>query len=322
MSAVADSQSSATQIEDRAAHFLARRRYSTWQPGDQVELEAWLAASLSHRVAFWRLEATLARTERLAALQPGRPKKIGPEPRKHRFTLQIAAVVAFTALVGAASAFYFLRLREAVYTTPVGGHEILTLADGSVIELNTDTVLRLGARERTATLEKGEAYFQIRHDATHPFVVQTAGHRVVDLGTKFLIRSEKGRFEISLVEGLARVETAGAAAHASSALLRPGDVAIATAVAMKVEKKPTTVVARELGWRRGVIVFDNTTLADAAAEFNRYNHTKLLIADPAVGNLVIGATFPANDVERFARSARILLGVNVTRRGDDVVISR
>jgi len=311
----------ADQIEDQAAQFLARRRFAHWQANDQAELDTWLSASLSHRVAFWRLEATLARTERLAALQT-KSKETVTEPTKRDFRLRFAGMLAVAVIGVVASSLYFGQARPSTYTTPVGGHEILTLADGSVIELNTDTVLRLAADNRSAVLEKGEAFFQIKHNALHPFTVKTSSHRVVDVGTKFLVRSNSRQFEISLIEGLARVESMTAGNNTRSKLLKAGDVAVDANGALIIEKKSETTIARELGWRRGVLVFDNTTLADAAAEFNRYNHTKLVIDDPAVGRMKIGATFPANDVDRFARATRVLLGVAVSRRNGNIVISR
>lgn len=312
---------SADEIEDRAAHFLARRRYTDWRADDQTELEAWLAEAMSHRVAFWRLEATLARTERLAALRPRNAVRIAPQSSRSssRFHLVAALGAAVATII---AGIYFIAPSQTTYSTPIGGHEVLKLADGSVIELNTDTILRLKSGERSAVLEKGEAYFQIKHDPARPFTVETSSHRVVDIGTKFLIRNDSGRFEVSLIEGLARVEPAQTSSGTASTLLKPGDVAIGQGGTLKVMRKRTSLVERELGWRRGMLVFDNTTLSAAAAEFNRYNRTKLLIADPAAGRLLIGAAFPANDVERFARSARVLLGVNVTRRDGDIVISR
>ena len=59
------------------------------------------------------------------------------------------------------------------YATAVGGHKTLTLGDGSEVELNTDTIVRMPkvAGQRQVILDKGEAYFQIKHDAENPFIV-------------------------------------------------------------------------------------------------------------------------------------------------------
>ena len=75
-------------------------------------------------------------------------------------------------------------------------------------------------------------------------------------------------------------------------MLTPGDVVIATAEFDVRDAETVRTLTSELGWRRGVLVFEHTTLADAAAEFNRYNREKLVIADTAAGRRTIGGTFP------------------------------
>ena len=169
-----------------------------------------------------------------------------------------------------------LQPHDRTYATPVGGHEVVSFADGSQIELNTDTVLRarMTTDQRIVWLDKGEAYFQVKHDAAHPFVVMVGDHRVTDLGTKFLVRRDAGQSGSGGAGG-ARAVRCARCAHANrrSALLTPGDVATAdgrhdVVVTQQCRRRHLT---NELSWRHGVLVFDNTTLADAAAEFNRYN---------------------------------------------------
>ena len=77
----------------------------------------------------------------------------------------------------------------------------------------------------------------------------------------------------------------------------------------------------ELGWRRGVLVFDNTTLADAAIEFNRYNRQKLVIADPAAARLTIDGTFQTTDVRHLPMPRRTCSTAR-RDRGNEIVISR
>ena len=99
-------------------------------------------------------------------------------------------------------------------------------------------------------------------------------------------------------------------------------MAIATANDISVTKKSQRDLATDLGWRRGVLVFHQTTLKDAVAEFNRYNRKKLVIADSKAAALTIGATFPIHDVEAFARVAKNVFGLHVDNQGSEIVISR
>jgi transmembrane sensor len=309
-------------INTIAARFLERRDLGAWSEADQAELNVWLNESAAHCAAFWRLEAVWQDADRLSALRSSKPQAKKAEPRRDiwpTFRRAVAATVMIAA-VGAAGAFYLLQPEGERYATPMGGREVITLFDGSQIELNTDTSLRIAPGKRMAWVEKGEAYFQIKHDAAHPFVVQVGDHRIVDLGTKFVVRDEPGRLEVSLVEGKARVEPLNNTAK--SAVLTPGDVAVATETAISVTKKTEKHLASELGWRRGVLIFDYTTLADAVAEFNRYNQKKIVLAPNAPAHLTMVGTFPINDVELFGRVATRVLNVHVAHDGDKIVISR
>src|SRR6185437_13752713 len=125
----------------------------------------------------------------------------------------------------------------------------------------------------------------------------------------------------TLVEGEARLEATDHETHQQTALLTAGDVAVATREQISVSREPARKLAKEFSWRRGVLVFDNATLADAARELNRYNTRKLVMADTELGRTRIDASIPINGVEAFARIARDVMGANVRMRGDDVILS-
>jgi transmembrane sensor len=111
-------------------------------------------------------------------------------------------------------------------------------------------------------------------------------------------------------------------AHPTSATLTPGHVVIATADDLTVTKKTTAQLLNDFAWRRGLLVFNNTPLADVVAELNRYSATKLTVADAETGKIGIGGTFPANNTTAFVRIAHELLGLRVESRGNEMVISR
>ena len=309
-------------IRASAARWRERRDHTDWSVEDQAALDAWLAQSHAHKIAYLRVDHVWDRTDRLSAL------RVPPAGRQHisATPARVAATLAIAAILGSGA---WLTLRpqqpeEHIYATAIGGRETLKLADGSQIELNTGTVVRVSsdAHQRKVTLEKGEAYFQIVHNANRPFVVAAGDHRVVDLGTKFLVRRDPGRFEVALVEGHARLEAMNGKAAAPARDLVAGDVVVATANTVSSEKKATQVLVSELGWRRGVLVFRDTALADVAEELNRYNTQKLVIADPEVARLTIGATIPTHGVEAFTRVARDVFGLHIENCGGEIVISR
>jgi len=320
-----DEPENTKQVRMEAASWLERRQRPEWNAADQTALDTWLVADPTNMVSYLRVEAAWNRANRLGALrQPMRAANTTSTPRRSftRLFNMAAAVIGTVAVVGAVAATYMLMPKEKSYTTQVGGHEILALKDGSQIELNTSTVVRVSQNkgERKVWLEKGEAYFRIKHDPTHPFVVMVGGHRVTDLGTTFLVRRDANSVKVALIEGLAQFD--GDAADGQHATLKPGDVVVASAQKMSLKKENTTDLATGLGWRHGLLIFKYTTLADAAAEFNRYNDRKLVITDPSVGRLKIVGTFATNNVAAFADVAEDVLHLKVTHSEDQIVIAR
>lgn len=312
----------ADAIEESAAAWVRRRNFADWSTEDEAALNAWLNESTAHEIAYLRLEAAWTRTERLQALHPFKADIADSPARSFRIPLSLAAGISAIALIAAASVPYLTRPKASVYSTPVGGREIIKLADGSRIELNTNTMLHLAADQRGAVLDRGEAYFQIKHDAEHPFALKVAGRRVVDLGTKFLVRDSQTKVEVALIEGRARLESQAVSEPQHGVILTPGEVAISTPTAISVTKVPTHDLMNALSWRRGLLVFHNETLADAAAIINRYNDNKLVIDDPKVAGLTINGTFRTNDNQVFARMAEDVFGLRVTYSGNTTKISR
>jgi transmembrane sensor len=306
----------AMDVEASAAEWLERRDRADWCEADQAALDAWLQ-NPAQRLAYLRLYAAWDYADRLAALR--RTEQAAPAPAKSRpLLLQIAAAIAIVAVLGALATQFVQPAPDRKFQTAVGGRELVTFADGSKIELNTDTVLRtrMNTDERMVWLDRGEAYFQVKHDAAHPFTVMIGNRRVTDLGTDFVIRRDETRLEVAVVRGRVRYDAAK-----QTAMLTPGDVVTASGDAMSETKKPVRQLLRRLGWRRGVLVFDTTTLADAAEEFNRYNREKIVVTDPAAAQLTIGGTFPALDVSSFTDVAQDVLGLRVEKHGNDIVIS-
>jgi len=312
---------SAQAIKEQAAAWLERSTDDNWTAEDQAAFETWLSTSTAHKLAYWRLDAGWQRSERLAALRP-QMRATSVRPRQTMWPLlKVSGGAAAGVFLVIAGAIYASAPSSETFSTPVGGHRILTLADGSRIELNTNTKLHLelGDSTRKVILDRGEAYFQIKHDANNPFVVVAGRERIVDLGTKFLVNREQGLLRVALLEGKAQLQTKKSGSAAL--VLRPGDVAVATLNTLSVSRKPDSVLNTEISWRRGLLVFENTSLAEVAHEFNRYNASQLVVADKATARIGIGGTFRANNVAAFAEVAQNILGLHVETRGSTIVIS-
>lgn len=312
---------SAAAIETRASFWVQKKHFSEWTQADEALLGEWLSEAVAHRIAYIRLDAALVRTRRLTALRAPNKSYAVSQPARS-FVNRAAAIFVVLGLLGGGFMLYRpSNAIEGTYSTPKGGRQTIALADGSRIELNTDTTLRIALDKSTrkAWLEKGEAYFQIRHNAKRPFTVYAGDRRVVDLGTKFLLRRDRERLDVALLEG--RIQLEPKAGHKPT-LLSPGDTAVVTADSVSVTRKATKDLITKLGWRRGVVTFDRTTMADAVAELNRYNNRKLVVSDPRVARMTIGGTFDVNNVDTFIDIAREDFGLHVSNRGDETVIAK
>ncbi len=307
----------ALEIDRQAAAWLERRDRGSWTKDDQAKFEIWLAASPVHEISYLRMEAAWSRTERLAALAP-RSARIWKPAALSRIA---AAGLVLAALIGGASWLYLSKPQGILYTTGVGGHEIITLADGSRIELNTDTTIRLAKDERSRKvwLQKGEAFFKVTHDASRPFVVIVGNRRITDLGTQFSVRQNTNSLEVAVVEG--RVSLDADKQDARSVILLGGEQAVATATGISVKVKSTKAMSNALGWRRGVLVFDGTPLAEVAREINRYSTVKILVADARTGRVSITGTISATDPGEFAAMAQNVFGLRSKHTVDGIVIS-
>ncbi|HEV2561543.1 MAG TPA: FecR domain-containing protein [Rhizomicrobium sp.] len=312
-------------IKDMAADWLERSDRSDWGEQNVAELEAWLSQSPAHRLAYWRVKSAWERAQRLHALHPSKHVETTRAPWMlfRPIVFRTAAVLGAVAILGLAMVFLAPRSQEQTFSTRVGGHKIISFADGTQVELNTNTTVRtkLSSHERTVVLEHGEAYFRVTHNASRPFSVIIGNRRVTDLGTEFLVRRDDSRFEVALAKGRARFEVTDGVNN-PSVLLVPGDAIVEKGGSISLVQETASELTDELAWRRGLLVFSHTTLADAASEFNRYNTSKIAIADPATASITIGGTFATNNVAGFVQLARNLLGLHVQSHGNAVVISR
>jgi len=307
-------------INAEAAQWIERRDCDDWNDADQTELNAWLEQSPAHRATFWRLEAAWKDTNRLTAFKPSlRPQREG-KPIASRTVFKSIAAVMLVAACGVGAAAYMLQPDWKTYSTTVGGREILTLGDGTKIELNTDSAVRVaqGAHSRRVWLDKGEAYFDVTHDAQRPFTVTVGEHQITDLGTKFVIRRETQALKVSVLDGRVQLEEKNG--DTAPTVLTKGDIVVATATKLTRSRAPAKEIETGLGWRNGVLVFDDRTLADVADEFNRYNTRKLIITGNAAQTRIAG-TFRADNIDAFANTAHRVLGLRVERRGQEILIS-
>lgn len=205
----------------------------------------------------------------------------------------------------------------AIYATGVGERRPVVLADGSRVTLDTASRVRVAfsGRERRVDLDFGQAMFQVAKDASRPFVVAAGGREVTARGTTFDVRLDADRLRVALVEG--RVDVASR--DARTLAMRPDDLLVARGGRTTVRRDPEAVAALT-GWREGLLVFQDRSLAEAVAEMNRYAARPVMLGDAAVGRIRVSGSFRSDQIGAFVNALRIGFPVDARPRADGTVV--
>jgi len=229
------------------------------------------------------------------------------------------------------------------YRTTVGERLNVVLDDGSLVTLNTRTELRVAytAGERKIELRHGQALFEVAKDAARPFVVEAQGRRFVAVGTAFDVRVDKARVQLTMLEGRVKVEptepaqrsvedhsaspTAGTSASPQApqreVILVAGQQLVA-APALALDDIRPADPQRVSSWRTGQVVFEDSTLADAVAELNRYTRVPIRLSDPSLGELRISGAFMTGRNDTFVEAVTGYFPIQARRSPDAIHLVR
>jgi transmembrane sensor len=222
-----------------------------------------------------------------------------------------------------------------VMSTAVGQQRQVRLTDGSQLTLNTNTLvaITLTATRRDIYLRRGEAHFDVVHDASRPFFVHAGDAVIRDVGTRFEVRLNSARnIDVLVDEGQVEVrgpraaagpagpqrETAGAADGWVRALSAGEQLRIA-GPRLEINSVSPRQVADDLAWREGALVFQGEPLAQALAEVGRYTRTRIVLTGPKIASLPISGRFRTDDVPGFFQALQAALPVRVSRPGPGLV---
>jgi transmembrane sensor len=322
------------EIDEEAATWIWRMDGAA-TPAERQAYEAWLrqdprnARAAREMSQVWAGLGALGGAELAsAAATQACAAKISMTRRRGWMT---AAAVLAAIAVGVS---WFERTSEPeVLATAVGQQRSVTLADGSIVALNTNTLVEadLGHRARQIYLRKGEAHFRVAHDADRPFFVHAGDAVVRAVGTEFEVRVladehvdivvNEGRVEVRPETARALKLTDGNGAHGTAVRAISAGQRLSTASRdFAVTPISAQQLSSELAWREGAIVFDGERLAEAVAEIERYTDARITIGDPATGDLRVGGRFRTGDLQEFLDALQTALPVKVERTPSGVII--
>lgn len=204
------------------------------------------------------------------------------------------------------------------FATAIGEQRAIELEDGSIVHLNalSRVAVHLSKRTRDVQLLEGEALFKVAHEAARPFRVYADRAVIRAVGTQFNVYRRPGGTSVSVIEGRVEVKPAP---HDATRQLSAGEGA---QIATDGEFTGTTVDAAEAtAWRQRRLIFRDSTLADIAAEFNRYNRSpQITVKGASLRARRYGGTFDADDPESLIDFLRPDPHLAVERAGPDLIV--
>ena len=318
----------AVESKDRREALIAEA--SVWMArldagqADQREFDDWRDADPRRAAAFAEVAQTWNRLSVLRGhVEPAEPKPRASAPLSRRAMLQAAGVVGFAAVgAGLFAPRVFARNRA---STGIGERRSLVLADGSRVELNTDTTVawRLQRDLREVWLERGQAALSVADDRARPFVLRASRIDTRLSPGQFDARLRDGALDLTILSGRAQpqrpLKVSTSPAAAGSDVVGPSSLLIT----------PTRIVDRPLSdadvnsttsWRRGEIVFDGEPLGSAVQEYNRYLTRKLVIGDRKLAGLRLGGRFMTSNPDGFLTALNQAFGVRAVDSGQNQLL--
>jgi len=322
----------ATATETQAAAWLIRLEADT-SPETLAQWREWLTEDTRRHAIYVRIESGWRQTECLKSLRPLdgtvdpnvlatfpglRPSKPAPparfRPSAGRVTFAAALATATAVL---ATWFHVPKAEHVTRRTELGGFSRTLLPDGSTVLLNTNSEIQVhfNRNMREVILTRGEALFTVAHAEGRPFEVAAGATSVRAIGTSFVVRRvEPTTVQILVARG--RVSVAPDSATPPLMLTAGDDTRVDARGQIATARADASEIDRRLAWTRGQIWLNETTLADAIAEFNRYNSRKFVIADPSLASLRVGGSFAATDPNAFVAALERVFGIRALSAQD------
>jgi len=335
--------SEAEAIEAQAAAWLAEKDAGLSSEA-AAKFAAWCSADRRHAAAVRRLERTWRALQALRDYRPNArahpdPDLLSPgrQPSLGRFFAAIA--LPFAALLAFAAAWWWTSTAARTehtdgqsYATTGGGYQRVALEDGSVVELNSNTDIRVSysPTERHVVLSRGEAHFTVAKNQHRPFWVTADGVTVRAVGTAFDVRVAPQGIEVLVTAGTVQLGRAASpslnpppspATPLVSAGWRATVSRIETAIP-SVEKVGSPVVRDLLAWQGPRLVFVEMPLGEVIEQFNQRNQVQLSLADPDLAKMPVGGSFAADNVETFVRLLSSNGDLSAEQVGADQIVLR
>lgn len=304
-------------LHTQAIDWLLRIRSENCTETERHAFNIWLEESPSHRQAYETAQAqwewmepfkTMAFPARDAALRyRGKPPR-----RLFKYSAAAALLLAFSLTAFMPNGWVGI---PHTYIAEKGGRQTITLADGSSVELNTESEVRVHFNRwhRNVEMIKGEAFFTVTHDSERPFEVRTGSGRIRDIGTAFEVYIKPEHVIVAVQEGIVEVQ-------ASEKRKLTAGQQLAFNGSGKFQVLQGQDVAGLTAWRQGNLVFRDRRLDDVLTEVGRYHHTRIRLQNEALGKLRVSGTFHTAELDDTLSAITAILPVNIDHVGEHEIV--
>jgi len=314
---------------ETAEDWLARMGRPGVSTREQDQFAAWLEADPDNLDRYERVKARSAALEPLRGVFEADLARIRwrrREPALSRRLMLSGGLVAAAAVGGVLMWPSLSAPAGRLYESAPGRISDVVLDDGSRVTLDAGSAIRvsLDDKVRRVTLERGAAYFEVAHDAAHPFQVGLMDRKVIVTGTRFTTTLKNEAAEVALLEGRVVISTRDAdddRALADGVAMAPGDQAVFQS-GKPIVRRVRDDLDVATAWRKRRLIFRDVPLSEVIAAASRYSDRPLTIADSRLGALRVTAILPLDGDQSLIDRIDALLPVTVERTADGRALVR
>ena len=303
-------------VQTQALDWLMRNQSDSFTESERQRFNEWLNQDMSHQQAYEMLEA------QWQWMEPFKTANFSARSAALKYRKSIRQFYKYGAAAGVIIAIALgifhpnggLGMPH-TYMTTQGEHQNITLADGSRVDLNTDTELRVYFNywQRKVELIKGEAFFTVVHNTERPFQVQAGSGHIRDLGTAFDVYIKPERVIVAVQEGLVEVETISKRELSAGHQLAFTDTG-------NFNTLQDSDIAELIGWREGNLVFHNKRLEEVLADIARYHDKRIYLKNKQLAELKVSGTFKIAKLDDMLTAISTILPVTAEPIGDHEII--
>ena len=319
------SKRSQRKIQQQAIIWLMRIKSCDCQETEKHEFTKWLQ-NPEHQLAYSEVEKFWQQLDDLGSVAEQQVQAarqyylLQRNKNKSRSHLTIFSTVFAITLAGllvlTPQARYWIY--SDYYQTVKGERRSLQLSDGSHVELNTDTQLRISYAfwQRTVWLEHGEAWFDVAHNDKQPFEVIAGEKSIRDIGTQFNVYREGKRINVAIQEG----EVAIFSDHDPKILNLSAGMQTSSSDSGQFSKIETSDTITMTAWLSGLLIFKKQPLQVVLQQLNRYHNVTVSVTDPSLQTLSVSGRFPANNLNQILNTITSALPVKIVQKTPEHII--